>query len=183
IVDRGTAQSDVKYFAFAYDITGSQVWVDWTNPSTGQGWNILTDLPTGSGYRVRYLPVYDFMGAAGYFTLRLNGGKVYSRGDNGARQQLTEPFSQKVGLKIDTSTGAFGYEDRDLSVAANGPLPLVMTRYYSGHSDRFGSLGYRWTHSFDTRVVVEGNDAGVVFGSVRERVFLVGVRRRGRPPT
>jgi RHS repeat-associated protein len=53
-----------------------------------------------------------------------------------------------------------------------GPLPLVFTRYYRGHSDRYGELGYRWSHTFDTFLAVySGGDAAVVFGSGKEEFF------------
>jgi hypothetical protein len=91
--------------------------------------------------------------------------------DNLARQQLSEPFSQQAGAGIDTSTGSFGTSETDLTVEG-GPLPLVFARYYAGHSDRYGELGYRWSHTFDTFLAVyAGGDAAIVFGSGKEEFF------------
>lgn len=110
--------------------------LDGSNPYT------LGNFFTGSAntYQTVRVPIYDFMANPGKFTLTLfNGARLYSVGDNVARQQLAEPFSQQVGDQIDTSTGSFGTSETDLTVSG-GPLPLVFTRYYHGHADRLG----RW---------------------------------------
>jgi hypothetical protein len=98
------------------------------------------------------------------------GGRIYAIADNAAAQQLAEPFSQQAGAGIDTSTGSFGTSETDLTVQG-GPLPLVFTRYYAGHSDRYGELGYRWSTSYDAFLGVYGGDVAVVFGSGKEEVF------------
>jgi YD repeat-containing protein len=111
------------------------------------------------------------MGTTGHFVVHLAKGKLYSLGDNIARQQLAEPFSQQVGSGIDTSTGSFGTSATDLSIQG-GPLPIVFTRYYRGHSDRYGELGFRWAHSFDTFASTYANgDVAVVFGAGKEEYF------------
>ncbi len=172
-VDRNTSV-DGRYYAISYDIgysTSNLLTVDWINEA-GHSWRAYQDAAnTPTGYRTRYFPVYDFMGARGYFLLHLSGGgRVYSIADNVAREQLSEPFSRHVGLGIDTSTGAVAFADQDLSVA--GPLPLTFTRYYNSHSDRVGSLGYRWSDTYDTRLeFASGGDTGVIFGSGREEFF------------
>jgi RHS repeat-associated protein len=174
IIDRPN-HVDRKYYAISYDIgysTGNLIRVTWYNDS-GQNWVVHQDVAdTPTGYRTRYFFLADFTGEKGYLRVQLaGGGKVYSIADNIARQHLREPFSQKVGLRIDTSTGSFGFEDRDL--ALEGRIPLVLNRYYSGHSDRYGTLGYRWTHSFDTHLeFASGGDVGVVFGSGGEEFFI-----------
>jgi RHS repeat-associated protein len=174
IIDR-PGKVDQKYYAISYDIgysTGNLMEVYWRN-SSGEWWKLTQDAAdTPTGYRTRHFYIADFMFQEGYFRVKLaGGGKVYSIADNVARQHMREPFSQKVGLSVDTSTGSFGFEDRDLTV--EGRVPLVLTRYYSGHSDRFGPLGYRWTHSFDTHLeITTGDDAGVVFGSGGEEFFI-----------
>jgi RHS repeat-associated protein len=174
VVDR-PGYTDRRYYMVAYDIgarTNNTLDVYWRNASTGYEWPVFsTAASTPTGYQTRYFAVVDSMGLLGNFVVKLlNGGKVYSLADNVARQQLAEPYSQKVGLAVDTSTGAFAYESRDLAV--DGPMPLVLARYYHGHSDRYGTLGYRWSHSFDTRLyLTPTNDAGVVYGSGREVFF------------
>ncbi|OGO09483.1 MAG: hypothetical protein A2Y61_07925 [Chloroflexi bacterium RBG_13_60_13] len=175
IIDRPN-HVDRKYYAISYDIgysTGNLIRVTWYNDS-GQSWVVQQDVAdTPTGYRTRHFYVADFTGEKGYFLLQLaGGGKVYSIADNIARQHLREPFSQKVGLRIDTSTGSFGFEDRDL--ALEGRIPLGLNRYYGGHSDEFGTLGYRWTHSFDTHLAlaIDSDDVGVVFGSGGEEFFI-----------
>lgn len=53
-----------------------------------------------------------------------------------------------------------------------GVTPLVFTRYYNGHSDRLGRMGYGWSHSYETSLVLtEDGDAGVIFGSGKEVFF------------
>jgi RHS repeat-associated protein len=173
IIDRA-GTPDQKYFAISYEIgyaTGSLVRVKWYN-STGSNWVVFLDAAdTPTGFRTKYFYLADFQGTEGYFEVQVTGGgKVYSIADNIARQHLREPFSQKVGYRIDTSTGSFGYDDRD--IALEGRMPLSFTRSYNGHSDRFGALGYRWTHTYDTRLELSGNDAGVVFGSGGEEFFI-----------
>lgn len=107
----------------------------------------------------------------GRFRIFMTGSaRVYSIADNIARQQLSEPFSQQAGSGIDTSTGSFGTSETDLTIQS-GPLPLVFTRYYHGHSDRFAELGFRWSHSFNTYLGIYGSDVSVVFGSGKEEFF------------
>lgn len=169
------AGADRRFYAVAYDIGQQQnnlLTVYWHNAATGYDWPLFTaGSSTPTGYQVRYFSITDSFGLRGWFIVKLlNGGKVYSLADNIARQQISEPYSHKTGLEIDTSTGAFAFSDRDL--ATEGALPLVLTRYYNGHSDRLGTLGYRWSHTFDTRLVItDDNDAGVVYGSGREVFF------------
>jgi RHS repeat-associated protein len=169
---------DARYFAVSYDIgysTGELVRVTWYNSATGQSWVVHLDAAdTPTGYRTRYFALRDFMGQTGYFVVQLQGAggqaKLYSLADNIARQQLAEPFSQTVGLRVDTSTGAFAFAERDLATAT--PLPLVLSRYYNAHSDRLGPLGSRWSHTYETRIEVStAGDAGVVFGDGREAFF------------
>ena len=122
--------------------------------------------------RARIVAGVDVLGSHGRFTLQISSnGKLYSLADNIARQQFSEPFSQQVGVGVDTSTGSFGHQETDLALQG-GPLPLVFTRYYRGHSDRYGELGARWTHTYDTFLGVYANgDVSVVFGSGKEEYF------------
>ncbi len=108
----------------------------------------------------------------GKYKIKVTGGaKVYSIGDNIARQQLGEPFSSNVG-GIDTSTGSYGWSTTDLEFAGGG-LPLVLARYYSAHSDRLGEMGYRWRHSFDTTLYigVSQDPVVVLFADGTEEAF------------
>ena len=143
--------------------------VNWTNASGGSWIVLSTSTPQGV-YRESRIPIYDWLGSRGYFTVEMvNGGRLYSIGDNVARQHMSEPFSSKVGMGIDTTTGAVAFSEQDVSLP--GALPLVFARYYNSHSDRFGTLGYRWSHTYDTRIELVGSDAAVVFGSGREEFF------------
>lgn len=177
--------NEFRFYSATYvfgNETASLFRVWWHDAATGDNWVVLQDASdVATEVRTRYFYVADFMGEDGYFTVQVPGeGKFYSLGDNIARQQLSEPFSEKVGYNIDTSTGAFGYQVTDLATA--GVMPLQFTRYFNAHSDHYGSLGYRWTHSYDTRLVVlDNDDAGVVFGSGRE-VFFDWYTYIGDPP-
>jgi RHS repeat-associated protein len=146
--------------------------VTWTNEA-GQGWVVLSAGAPQGQYREARITLPDLVGPRGYFTVALingNGARLYSLGDNVARQQLSEPFSRKVGRGIDTTTGSVQVAETD--VAVPGPIPITFTRYYNSHSDLLGSLGYRWSSTFDTRLEVDsGSDASVVFGSGREEFF------------
>jgi YD repeat-containing protein len=168
-----------QYYALGYalgDSTGNLVRITWYNNATGQNWVVFQDAANSpTGFKLGYFPVDDFMGTDGYFVVQLSGGgKLYSLADNRAREAMGEPFSQKVGLAIDTSTGAFAYSAQDLGTSGASSLgSLVLARYYNGHADRLGELGYRWSHSFDTRLAItNAGDAGVVFGSGREEFFV-----------
>jgi RHS repeat-associated protein len=144
---------------------------NWTNEA-GQSWVVMsTSIPQGV-YREGRISVHDFMGSRGYFTIALingTGSRLYLFGDNVARQQLSEPFSRKVGMGIDTTTGAVQFAENDMTLP--GPIPITFTRYYNSHSDLLGSLGYRWSSTFDTRIEFDGSNAAVVFGSGREEYF------------
>ncbi|MGI8553119.1 MAG: RHS repeat-associated core domain-containing protein, partial [Dehalococcoidia bacterium] len=169
------------YYALSYDIgysTGNLLQVTWTDTASGdanagKSWVVSSqaaDHPTG--YTTTYFWLYDYMGPQGTLTIHLTGGgKLYSIGDNIARQQVSEPFSQKVGLQIDTSTGAFAFQDHDLDTQG-GPLPLTLTRYYNGHSGQAGELGYRWTHTYDIHLDLVGDgSAGMEWGSGKQEFF------------
>jgi len=166
-----------QYLAIGYaigDSTGNLLTVSWVNASTGATTALYEDAAnTPTGYKLAYVPLPGILGATGSFLLKLSGGgKLYSIADNVARQALAEPFSQKVGLEIDTSTGSFGFQEQDLSLG--GPQPLSLVRYYTGHSDRYGSLGARWTHSYAISLYTIPNvGSGVVFGSGKEVFFNV----------
>lgn len=141
----------------------------------GQSYAVYADATAGTTPRWGRFTLWDWLAPGGRLRVKATGGgRIYSIGDNAARQQLSEPFSQQAGAGIDTSTGSFGWAETDLTVEG-GPLPLVFTRYYRGHSDRYGALGFRWSHGYDTYLAVyAGGDAAVVFGSGREEVFAWG---------
>ncbi len=143
--------------------------VNWTNEEE-DSWIVLsTSTPRGEYRRSRML-IHDFMGSRGYFTVEMvNGGRLYSIGDNVARQRVSEPFSSRVGLGIDTTTGNVAFAEQDLSLP--GTMPLTFTRYYNAHSDAYGTLGYRWTHTYDTHLEFVSSDVAVVYGSGREEFF------------
>jgi hypothetical protein len=88
---------------------------------------------------------------------------------------VAEPFSQRVALpgaavSVDTTTGAFATAETDLTVP--GALPLVLTRYYHGHSDEVGTLGARWSHSYDISLALSADDDAIVrFGTGAEEHF------------
>jgi RHS repeat-associated protein len=121
-------------------------------------------LPTdGSGKRIQ----------TGYYTITgTNGARLYQIADNIARQQQAEPFSMRVGVGVDAITGSFSWHETDLTFGG-GPFPLVLNRYYSGHADRLGPLGYRWRHSFDTQLYIGTGQTtiAVLFGDGREEAF------------
>jgi RHS repeat-associated protein len=172
ILDK-TSYGESRYFAVTYELgfaDPSTLKVIWTNDA-GDSWQVDGDAASSpTGVKTSYFPLHDFMGQRGRLSLQVGGGgRVYSIGDNIARQQLSEPFSRKVGSGIDTSTGAVAFPDQDIAVP--GAIPLGFTRYYNSHSDRLGSLGYRWSHTYDMRLAFAGNDVGVVFGSGREEFF------------
>ena len=173
IIDRA-GHVESRFYAVVYDIGYSganSISVQWVNDQ-GQGWNVYTDAASSpTGPKVAWFSIYDFVGARGYLEVRLaNGGKVYSLADNTAQEHLSEPFSRTAGLGIDTTTGALAFSDQDVSVP--GPIPISFTRTFNGHSDRVGSLGWRWSHTFQTYLVFDDDDnAGVVFGSGRQEFF------------
>jgi hypothetical protein len=91
IIDR-TGFSDLRFVALSYEVgfkTGDLLEVYWYN-SGGQSWKLFQDAADApTGYRTRYFYVAEFMGAQGYFLIRIAGsGKVYSIADNLARQHL-----------------------------------------------------------------------------------------------
>lgn len=170
IVDVSGGQ--LRFYAINYQhmVPGTiRVW--WHN-SSGSNWLVATQMSTtADGFRAGYFYVADFMGTTGYFRVQVpESSRLYSLGDNIARQQLQEPMSHKAGIGIDTSTGSFGFADPDIQL--QGRMPLNFRRFYTGHSDRFGPMGYRWSHSYDTRLAFsDNNDVGVVFGSGGEEFF------------
>ncbi|MFN8233202.1 MAG: RHS repeat-associated core domain-containing protein [Actinomycetota bacterium] len=143
--------------------------VGWTNQSSSS-WNVLSTSTPRGVYRTSRIHIHDFMGSRGYFTVEMvNGGRLYSLGDNIARQRMSEPFSSRVGVGIDTTTGTVAFAEQDVSLP--GTMPLTFTRYYNAHSDRLGTLGYRWSHTYDTHLEFVGSDVAVVYGSGREEYF------------
>ncbi|MGI8552107.1 MAG: DUF6531 domain-containing protein, partial [Dehalococcoidia bacterium] len=172
-----------RHYAFSFDIgytTGYVLQVTWndtgtSDPNVGKSWVVSSQASNNpTGYTTGDIDIADFMGTQGTFSIHLaGGGKLYSLGDNVAREQMAEPYSQKVGAQIDTSTGAFAFQDHDLDIKG-GPLQVTLTRYYNGHSGQFGELGYRWTHTYDIHLWLTGNATGdvtMIWGSGREEFF------------
>lgn len=176
--------NEQRYYSLTYafgDVGGGLVRVVWHN-TAGQSWFVHQDASNeATGIITEYFWLAELMGEDGYFTVQVpREGKVYSIAGNIPRMHLSEPYSEKVGLKIDTSTGSFGYQETDIQTV--GSLPLTFTRYYSGHSTHVGVMGYRWTHTYDIRfVVLDNDDAGVIYGSGRE-VFFDWYTYVGDPP-
>ncbi|HEY7031973.1 MAG TPA: DUF6531 domain-containing protein, partial [Thermomicrobiales bacterium] len=151
-----TTRADARSVSFAYAFggTGSRVTVWWV-PVTGgtpgtpiQVYDKTTDGTTT--FKDARFKLLDSYVQTGYYKIKGTGGaRIYAIADNVARQQLGEPFSMPVGVGIDTSTGSFGWAETDVTVEG-GAMPLSFTRYYAGHADRLGSMGYRWRHSYDT---------------------------------
>jgi RHS repeat-associated protein len=173
IIDR-SGHNDLRQYAISYEFGsgGGLLQVFWIDQA-GTDWTLLNDSTSGaSGYRTRYFWLADFLGQRGRFVVKLTGAgsKFYSIADNIARQQLSEPFSRKVGLGIDSTTGSVAFSETDITVA--GPIPLSFARYYNAHADRRGTLGYRWSHTYETRLeILADGDAGAVYGSGREEFF------------
>ncbi len=169
-----TTSTQTRWYTLAYDIgagAGTNLSVTWANDQS-QSWIVLSTASNDpTGYVTARLPIHDFMGDRGRFSISFPGlGRIYSLGDNVARQQLSEPFSSKVGMGIDTTTGAVAFAEQDLTLP--GAMPLTFSRYYNAHSDRLGTLGYRWSHTYDTHLEFSGSDVAVVFGQGREDGFL-----------
>src|SRR3970282_1844307 len=109
---------DRKYYSLSYDIgysTGNLVRV--TGYSGGNNGVVCLDgADSPTGFKTSYFSLGDFQGTGGYFEVQLNGGgKLYSIADNAARESLRAPFSQKVGYRIDTSTGSCGFGHADIA--------------------------------------------------------------------
>ena len=172
IIDR-VNHVDMRQYAISYEFGsgGGLLQVFWVDASGDL--NVFQDAANGATtYRTRYFWLADFLAQRGRFVVKLTGAgsKFYSIADNIARQQLSEPFSRKVGLGIDTTTGSVAFSETDITVA--GPIPLSFARYYNAHADRRGPLGYRWSHTYETRLeILADGDAGVVYGSGREEFF------------
>lgn len=173
IVDTNYVQQ--RYYSLSYafgDRTGSLVRVWWTDAATQDSWVVFQDASNvATDVKTEYFWLADFMGTDGYFEVQVPRlGKVYAIADNIARVQLSEPFSEQVGQRIDTSTGSFGYQETDIKT--EGLFPLTFTRYYAGHSDHYGAMGFRWRHTYDIRLeITDDGDAGVIYGSGREVFF------------
>lgn len=173
---------DGRSYVVSYDIGDGgqfpgQITVYWI-PETGNAVQLFGDASTAAtGFKNGRFSVYnETMTQRGSFRITVTHGKLYSIGDNVARQQLAEPFSQQVrllpGTTVDTATGSFGTGATDLGVQG-GPIPITLARTYAGHSDRRGEFGYRWTDSFDIFAApYAGGDVAVVFGTGREEYFV-----------
>jgi RHS repeat-associated protein len=171
IIDRQYIVDKRQYaISFEFGSGGGLLQVFWVD--AGGNLDVLTT-NAGAGYQTRYFWLADFMAQRGRFLVKLTGtgSKFYSIADNIARQQLSEPFSRKVGLGIDTTTGSVAFADDDITIP--GPIPLSFTRYYVSHADRRGTIGFRWSHTYDTHLEILANgDAGAVYGSGREEFFV-----------
>ncbi|HEY3212385.1 MAG TPA: RHS repeat-associated core domain-containing protein [Actinomycetota bacterium] len=172
IVDR-TGFAEMRQYAISYEFGsgGGLLQLFWVD--AGGSLNVFQDAANGAtAYRTRYFWLADFMAQRGHFVVKLtgSGSKFYSIADNVARQQLSEPFSRKVGLGIDTTTGSVAFAENGITIP--GPIPLSFTRYYNAHADRRGPLGYRWSHTYETHLeILADGDAGAVYGSGREEFF------------
>lgn len=172
MVDR-PGVADSKYYNIAYAIgsdSGNLLKISWMNEQ-GQSWVVFQDGTLNTPYQNQYFRIYDWMGARGQFLLYLTGNvRVYSIADNVARQHALEPYSRKVGLQLDTSTGNFTYQAHDFTI--DGAMPVNFVRYFNAHSDLPGAFGTGWSHSFETHLMFSLSDhVGVIFGSGNEMFF------------
>lgn len=163
------AATESRWYTVTYDLQpNALLTVYWVN----EGGTTQSLTAVQGSYRTKYFSLLGGYGTRGYFIVKITGGagKVYAIADNIARQQISDPSSRRVGLGIDTSSGAFAFADND--IASTATLPLTFTRYFNSHSDRLGTMGYRWTHTFDSYLVFGENDyVGVVLGSGRQEFF------------
>lgn len=162
----------VTYYEIEYSIgykSNSSLRADWYGNNSSH-YLLFQDLKnTPADHRTKFIHVYPSVNGDGYIELYGDGIRIYSIGENIARRQAAEPFSQDVGVGIDTSTGSFSYREMDLSTA--GRIPIALYRAYNAHSDRFGTLGYRWSQTYDTHLEFEGDDIGVVWGTGGEEFY------------
>lgn len=168
----GTSATSRRFYTLGFMVGTCMacLYKAWWTDDSSQTTQIESQSTNKGVYRETQIWVSNDMGDRGYFTVgAVNGGRLYSIADNVARQHLAEPFSRDVGLGIDTSTGAMHYAVTDVSLP--GPIPITFARYYNAHSDDRGPLGYRWSHSFETKVMFQDDDRGVVFGSGKEEFF------------
>jgi hypothetical protein len=100
-IDIGTiAQSGLgsaRYYARSYDIgysTSNQLTISWIDSATGTSYVVGgTAASSPTDFQSIYIRLDDSLGERGYFRVYFaGGGKIYSLGDNIARQQMTEPF-------------------------------------------------------------------------------------------
>jgi YD repeat-containing protein len=164
-----------RYYAVAYDIgygAGSVIRIWWVDQATQQSYVVFqdgADAPTG--YRLRYAGLPASFGATGVFQVHVTGGgKLYSVGLNGVRQQQDEPYALEAGAGIDTVTGSFHVSQEDVRIDGAFPIPFVRTVH--SHLDQPGVLGYGWSHLYAARLEFsQVGDVSVVLGAGREHFF------------
>jgi RHS repeat-associated protein len=168
-----TGDLEARVYSLPYEFTradlGVTIDVKWVEPDDDV---IALGTETANTARVGTMRVLirDTYSDRGRFRIDVSeGAKLYAVGDNAARQQLSEPFARRVGMGIDTSSGSVTFAETDASFG--GTFPVSFTRYYNSHSDAAGSMGSRWTHTFDTRLAFIEEDVSVVLGSGREETF------------
>ena len=162
-----------RIFSIPYEFSradiGVTLGVNWVEPD-GDVIALGTETATTARVGTMRVTIRDTYSDRGQFRIDVSeGAKLYAVGDNAARQQLSEPFARRVGLGIDTSSGAVTFADDDAAIA--GSFPISFTRYYNSHSDVMGRMGFRWTHTFDARLVFVGEDISVVLGSGKEESY------------
>lgn len=67
----------------------------------------------------------------------------------------------QVGDPVNTATGNYIYQHRDLEIAGIG-LPFVFDRSYNSRDDHNGPLGYNWTHNWNASLAVDVGGAVTV---------------------
>jgi len=83
---------------------------------------------------------------------------------------------------VDTSSGTFTHQHTDLAIPGRG-VPLEFTRYYSSHSSHSGSLGRKWTHTYETRLDIAASGDVTVRYPQGSSVYFAKSGSSYTPPT
>jgi RHS repeat-associated protein len=81
------------------------------------------------------------------------------------------PWFVFVAEPVNTATGNYTYSHIDLSMPTRS-YPLEMVRAYNSEAPQDGPLGYGWTHSYNVKVLENGDGSvSIIYGDGREERY------------
>ena len=157
--ETGTAYTGTLTDATGNPITNAEVTIggvtvtpnasgDYSVPGLACGSHPITVTPTGGATFMPFTGSVDTFSAWNFNVPLADESTTYG----------IDSQSGKGGDPVDTATGNYIYQHRDLELAGVG-MPFTFDRSYNSRDDRSGPLGFNWAHNWDASL---DDAAGIV---------------------
>jgi RHS repeat-associated protein len=139
-------------YEFVLPQNGSMIINQW------RGTGYIQYYQSGSSGSMGMIIAGGYFGGQGTITDTLRPGEVLTQTFRLPADKQGDKTTPESGEPVDMATGAFLYQNADLSIGLPEPLGLHFTRFYNS-SDHYslGPLGYGWSHNYQMSVSAHSN--------------------------